>query len=669
MSVASPPPPSQRVAQVAAAEQANASGVGGAHAGHGHPMGSLPALVVSAVGIVFGDIGTSPLYAFKECIHGPHGVHATRENVLGVLSLIVWSLVLIVTGKYVTFVMRADNQGEGGIFALLALTPERMRGKGSSIGAVALLVIAGASLLYGDGMITPAISVLSAVEGLGTEAKSLQDYVVPITCVLLLGLFLIQANGTERVGRLFGPVMMVWFLTLACLGGYHVSKNPEVLKALNPIHAFVFFEHNKMKSVGVLGSVVLAITGGEALYADMGHFGAKPIRMAWLFIVLPSLLLEYFGQGALVLADPEAAKNLFFAMVPSGAPTYALVGLATISAIIASQALISGAFSLTNSAVQLGFFPRVTIRHTSGSAEGQIYVPEINWVLAAASITLVIVFQESSKLAAAYGIAVTCAMTITSIVFFVVVRNTWKWPLVAALPLLLFFWTFELPFLFANAAKFFHGGYVPIAIGAVFFSIMVVWRRGRRLLAEALARKTKPVDEFLQEICLSDETDPKQKTLPIDHRLKGSAVVMASLSEGIPPTLVHHVERLRVLHEWLVILTITTARVPYVPEGQRTKIAALGGGIHRVIGTYGFMETPDVPALLKEAVANGLDAPIDDTVTYFLGRETILALPGGRMGEVEESFFAVLSRNSRPATAHFKLPPGQVIEIGTQIDL
>ena len=642
---------------------------------HHHPPGALPGLILGAIGIVFGDIGTSPLYAFKECISGEHGIEATHANVLGVLSLIVWSLTLVVTVKYLLFVMRADNQGEGGILALLALTPERMRGKGQAIGFVALLVIAGAALLYGDGMITPAISVLSAVEGLGEEASSLKQYVVPITCALLLLLFSIQSRGTERVGRLFGPVMVLWFLTIGALGAYHLSKNPAVLVAIDPRHAIGFFVEHKLRGIVVLGSVVLTITGGEALYADMGHFGTKPIRVAWLVLVFPSLLLAYFGMGSMVLSEPAAASNPFYAMVPRGPATYVLVGLATAATIIASQALISGAFSLTNQAVQLGFFPRVTIKHTSDDAEGQIYIPQINWLLAVACIALVVWAGSSSRLAAAYGIAVTGTMAITSIVFFVVVHQTWKWPLYRAIPLLVFFLAFDIPFFVANAAKFLHGGYVPIVIGIFFFTFMVVWRRGRRMLSDALHDKTMPIAEFLAEYVgagdsAGDSTHRTGEARKLQCRIEGTGVVMASVSEGVPPVLVHHVERLRVLHEHLVILTIVTARVPYTQRGKRVKVEPLGGGLHRVIGTYGFMENPDVPALLREAQRAGLavDIKLED-VTYFLGRETILALPTGRMGEIEETVFGVLSRNSRPATSHFKLPPGQVIEIGTQIDL
>ena len=663
--LASPGPRSLRQGELSSPPGPGSGAPEGGHGGHA-PTAGLTGLLVGAIGIVFGDIGTSPLYAFKECIAGEHPLDPTRGNVLGVLSLIVWSLMLVVTLKYLVFVMRADNEGEGGILALLALAPERMRGRGRSIGVVALLVIAGASLLYGDGMITPAISVLSAVEGLGAEAPALKEYVVPITCVILLGLFLMQSRGTGSVGRLFGPVMVTWFLVLGALGAYHASKNTAVFGAVDPRHAVAFFEEHKLRGITVLGSVVLTITGGEALYADMGHFGARPIRLAWLGLVFPSLLLSYFGMGAMVLADPTTAANPFFAMVPRGAATWALIGLATAATIIASQALISGAFSLTNQAVQLGFFPRVTIKHTSGEAEGQIYVPEINWLLAAACIALVGWAQSSSKLAAAYGIAVTGTMGITSVVFFVVTRTTWKWPLWRAAALLAFFLAFDIPFFAANATKLFHGGYVPILIGAVFFTMMVVWRRGRRMLAEALAERTIPVDEFLAKY--RTDAGAEGKAALIQCRIEGTGVVMSSHAEGVPAVFVHHVDRLKVLHESIVILTIATARVPYVQPSKRATVEPLGGGFHRVVGTYGFMETPDVPSLLREAKRVGLDASIED-VTFFLGRETMLAGPGGQMGEVEESLFAFLTRNSRPATVHFKLPPNQVIEIGTQIDL
>ncbi len=628
-----------------------------------------PGLVLAALGIVFGDIGTSPLYTLKECTHSEHGVPAdVPANVLGVLSLIVWSLMLVVTVKYLTFIMRADNQGEGGILALLALVPDKLRvSKAAGVGLVAVLVIAGAALLYGDGMITPAISVLSAVEGIDVTGDlkftlplvglvAMKDLVVPITCVILFLLFMIQSRGTGDVGRLFGPIMLLWFGTLAVLGAYHVYQHPQVLEAADPRHALSFFATHKAHGFTVLASVVLAVTGGEALYADMGHFGAMPIRIAWLVLVFPALLLAYFGQGALVLADPATATNPFYSMVPHGGWTYAMVALATAATIIASQALISGAFSLTHQAIQLGFFPRVTVKHTSHEAEGQIYVPEINWLLAAACIALVLGFKESSKLAAAYGIAVTGTMAITSIVYFVVARNTWGWSLPKAGALVLFFLAFDIPFFAANLTKLFDGGYVPILVGAAFFATMVIWKRGRRLLADVMRTKTKPLADFLGSSATKLE------------RTSGTAIVMCSLGHGVPPSLAHHATRVHALPKSIVLLTIEFAHVPSVKDAERVTVEKLESGFWRVTGKFGFMETPDVPALLELARAKGLELALDD-VTYFLGRETILAEPGGKMGAWEEGFFAFLSRNSRPATTYFKLPPEQVVEIGTQIDL
>lgn len=629
------------------------------HAGHHHPAGF--GLVIAALGIVFGDIGTSPLYALKECVTGEHGVAPTQSNILGVLSLIVWSLTLVVTVKYLGFVMRADNGGEGGILALLALCPDRLRTKKHKIGGIALVVLVGAGLLYGDGMITPAISVLSAVEGLESEAHALKPFVVPLTCVILVGLFAIQSRGTEGIGRFFGPIMVLWFVTIGSLGAWHVTKHPAVLLAVDPRHAVTFFAENKLHGFRVLGAVVLAVTGGEALYADMGHFGRRPIRQAWLGLVFPALLLAYFGMGALVITDPSAAKNPFFSLVPSGAPTYALVALATCATIIASQALISGAFSLTHQAVQLGYFPRVLIRHTSRDTMGQIYVPLINWMLAIACVVLVLAFRESSRLAAAYGIAVTGTMGITSVVFFVVTRETWGWSLAKALPTVIFFLTFDLAFFGANTLKIVDGGWVPILIGAVFFVIMVVWKHGRKLLAGRNEKLTRPVDEFL--LALSQD-----ERFRLEGRSRGTGVYMAAMSSGVPPILVHQTQRVHVLHEQIVLLRIVTVESPFVAEETRIKVEKLAHGFHRVVGRYGFMESPNVPQLLQEAKAHGLDVSLED-VTYFLGRETILALPGGQMGALEETLFAFLSRNARHAGQYFALPPEQVVEIGVQVDL
>jgi KUP system potassium uptake protein len=680
--------------QALGADTAAASAPGAAHPVSAHAEtasghhGSVGALVLGAIGIVFGDIGTSPLYTLKECTNAPHGIDpANHAHLLGVMSLIFWSIMFVVTLKYLTFIMRADNRGEGGILALLALLPERLRvGKGS-IPVVALLVVAGAALLYGDGMITPAISVLSAVEGLEVATASLKgqtNIIVGVTCVILLGLFAIQRFGTDGIGRLFGPVMVAWFVTIAGLGIVQIVRYPAVLAALSPTHGAALLLHDPKHSFFLLGSVVLAVTGGEALYADMGHFGAKAIRIGWVVLAMPALVLCYLGQTALLLQNPSANSNPFYAMAPSGIATYALVGLATCATIIASQALISGAFSLTHQAVQLGFFPRVTIKHTSKEAEGQIYIPEINWMLAVACIALVLGFKESTKLAAAYGIAVTGTMAITSIVFYTVARQTWGWSNTKALPLLILFLAFDLPFLAANAAKLFVGGYVPVIIGTVFFAGMVIWRRGRRLLAEHIQRQSIPLDTFIENIAQYVHT-----------RAPGTGVFMCSSGNGVSPVLRQCASKTGTLHERIILLTLTFDHVPHVDDAQRTTVAELGKGFLRVIANYGFMENPDVPALLRqvlpeadrqsfiagelaaaESVARISTARLPSTeattrspTVYFLGRETFMATGKGKMGAVEESIFGFLSRNAQPATAYFSIPSEQVIEIGSQIDL
>jgi KUP system potassium uptake protein len=622
----------------------------------------MGALALAALGVVYGDIGTSPLYTLKECMSGEHGVAATPENLLGVLSLIFWSLTLVVTVKYLTFIMRADNRGEGGILALLALIPEKFGGgrgrRHAGVSFIALLVIIGASLLYGDGVITPAISVLGAVEGLEVATTSLKPAVVPLTCVILVGLFAIQSRGTGSVGKLFGPVMLLWFGTLSVLGSIQIAKNPAVLFALSPHHALHLFASHGFHGFKLLGSVVLAVTGGEALYADMGHFGAKPIRVAWLAIVWPALILAYFGQGALLLAHPEAAANPFYEMVPKGFATYALVGLATMAAVIASQALISGAFSLTHQAVQLGFFPRVRVKHTSSETEGQIYIPEINWGLALACIVLVLVFKGSSALAAAYGIAVSGTMGITSVVYFLVTRQTWKWSISRALPLLVFFLVIDIAFFSANALKFFDGGYVPIFIGAAAAVVMITWKTGRALLGEYFVANLVPLESFLANL-----------EAHVASRVPGAAVFMASNPKGAPPVMVHHAKRIKVLHETVVLLSVVFEHVPSVSRAERLKVEELGKGFYRVVARYGFMQTPDVPELLAEAVAVAR-LPVElREVTYYLGRETFLATGNGKMGKWSEHLFSFLSKNARTATKYFGLPAEQVVEIGTQIDL
>jgi KUP system potassium uptake protein len=629
-----------------------------AEAGATHGQGKLAGLALAALGVVFGDIGTSPLYALKECVSKEHGVEPTPDNVLGLLSLIFWALTLVVTVKYLTFIMRADNGGEGGILALLALVPEKLRGQGGRVGWIAALVVFGAALLYGDGIITPAISVLSAIEGLEVATTSLKPVVVPITCVILIGLFAVQKRGTAGIGKVFGPIMVVWFLTLAAMGVLFIARNPAVLAALNPLCAVRFFVAHGHQAFVVLGSVVLAITGGEALYADMGHFGRRPIRVAWYGLVLPALVINYFGQGALLLAHPEVSENPFYAMVPQGPLTYALVALSAAATVIASQALISGAYSLTHQAVQLGFLPRVTVEHTSHETEGQIYIPEVNWGLAVACLALVLTFRESSKLAAAYGIAVTGTMGITSVVYFVVLRRTWGWPLAKALPLLVLFLALDLPFFVSNLLKFLDGGYVPMMVGAAFFTLMLVWKRGRALLGDHFQRISPEIGQFLEEL------DQKVKA-----RVPGTAVFLTSSDHQAPPVLVHHLRHNKALHENVILLTVRTEHVPRVPRARALEVSSLGHGIHRVVVHSGFMQKTNVPKLLHEAAEQKGMAIDFEEITYYLGRESFLATDAGRMGKVSETLFAIMARNAGSATAYFGLPPDRVVELGMQIDL
>jgi KUP system potassium uptake protein len=645
--------------------------------------GKLGTLVLGAIGVVFGDIGTSPLYTLKECLSGAHGAGSSREAVLGVISMIVWALTLVVTVKYLVFIMRAHNRGEGGIFALLALLPEKTRlTKKGGTGIIAILIIAGAALLYGDGMITPAISVLSAVEGVGVAVNpdtvinagitsfTLKSAFVPVTCVILFFLFYIQKRGTQTVGRLFGPVMVAWFVGIGALGAYHLAQEPGVLRALNPMLAAHYFQEHGLAGVAVLGSVVLAVTGGEALYADMGHFGSKPIRAAWLALVFPSLALCYLGQGALVLRDEKALDNPFFAMSPNVPFTYVLVVLATLATVIASQALISGAYSLTHQAVQLGFFPRVTIKHTASDTEGQIYVPQINWLLAVVCLLLVIGFKESGKLAAAYGIAVTGTMGITSIAFFSVTRNVYKWPLAASLAVTALFLSFDIPFFGSNILKFWDGGYVPIAVGAAFFTAMLIWKRGRRLLGELVRKRMTPTREFIDALADPGAAQSYRdaKTEGRIARAPGTGIFMCSLSDGVPPSLAQLAERIHVVPERIALVTIAVEHVPEVAEADRIETEDLGKGVIRVIGKYGFMERPDVPVLLRAAAKRTGDLSLDEA-TYFFGKETFLAGPGGEMGVVTESIFAFLARNAPPATTYFSVPTERVVELGSQIDL
>jgi len=624
--------------------------VSDAHPSHG-PKGGVGLVAIAALGVVFGDIGTSPLYTLQLATESTQN----PADLLGVLSLIFWGLTLVVSIKYITFVMRADNRGEGGILALLALIPESPRRK---ITWITIMIVIGAALLFGDGIITPAISVLSAIEGLKLAAPDAfpLPLIIAITIVILIGLFAIQHRGTGTIGKLFGPVMMVWFVTIAVLGAAQIIQHPGVLRALSPHYGVEYFADHGWRGLAILGVVVLCLTGGEALYADMGHFGAKPIRLAWFIVAMPALVLCYFGQGALLLHDPTAAANPFFSLVPVGAATYALVVLSTVATIIASQALISGVFSLTHQAVQLGLFPRVTIAHTSAESEGQIYVPQINWGLAIACCVLVLVFEESSKLAAAYGIAVSGTMAITSVAFYLVTRRTWKWPAGVAVPLLVLFLGFDIPLFGANLTKFFEGGYVPILVGFLFFVVMISWRTGRSALTDYAQEHAMPIEEFLKTV--NDR---------VVMRVPGTSVFLTS--RDVPLILDHYIRRIRVLHERVVLLTVTFDHVPYVPVTERIEVTDLTKGFARVRLRYGYIDKVDVPQALVEAGKQCTSPFVVDDPTYYIGRETFLATAKGRLGPVRESIFAFLSRNAASAATYLGIPPENVMEIGAQIDL
>jgi KUP system potassium uptake protein len=632
-----------------------ASGVA-AHAVPRTPASSIAPLILGALGVVYGDIGTSPLYALRECFHGAHAVAPTRENVLGVLSLIFWALTLIISIKYLVFVMRADNEGEGGILALLALVEKQPDRKSVARPVLIGLGLFGAALLYGDGMITPAISVLGAVEGLAVATHVFEPVVVPLSVAILLGLFMLQSRGTAGIGRLFGPVMIVWFVTIAGLGVGWIVHEPGVIAALDPRHAWIFFQSNGWHGFVVLGAVFLVVTGGEALYADMGHFGRRPIRIAWFALVLPGLLLNYLGQGALLLADPSAASSPFYLLAPAWA-RLPLVGLATMAAIIASQALISGAFSLTRQAIQLGYCPRLDIEYTSADQQGQIYMPQVNWALMVATIGLVIGFGSSSALAAAYGMAVTSTMVITTLLTYLVARRSWGVSRVLAGSLAAFFLVIEMAFFGANVLKVIHGGWFPLVIGALLYACLSTWKKGRALLATRLRARLYPFDRFLADIA---DRPPL--------RVPGTAIFMTSNLTGTPPTLLHNLTHNHVLHERVVLLTVVTSSVPYVGDDARFEQERLGAGFVRVTLRYGFMEEPDVPAALTAAGLQGFAFDVGET-TFFLGLETLLSTARKGMVRWRERLFAVMSRNAVRATSFFRIPPERVVELGMQIEL
>ena len=626
---------------------------------HGHGKAGLAALTAGAIGVVFGDIGTSPLYTIKEMFHPHFGLAPDAETVKGLLSLGFWSLLLVVTLKYVIVIMRADNDGEGGIMALTALAQRSLK-KGSRLSyTVGILGIFGAALFFGDGMITPPITVLGAVEGLEVISPLFKQWVVPLSIVILVGLFAFQRFGTARVGKIFGPVMITWFIALAALGAYNIAQYPIVLKALNPYWAYNFFTTHDWHALFILGAVVLTVTGGEALYADMGHFGKKPIRWGWFGFVLPALVLNYFGQGAVLLESPAAVANPFYLAMPEWA-RIPMVALATTAAAVASQAVITGAFSVTRQAIQLGYLPRLAIKYTSKDTIGQIYVPSINNMLLIAVIVLVLVFRSSGALATAYGLSVTGTMLIDTLLLAVVAYTRWpdsrKW----VLPLCGLFLLIDLAFLIANGAKLFTGvgAWVPLFIGVTAFLMMRTWRRGRELLHEEIRKEGIMLDSFLPGLMLAPPT-----------RVQGTAIFMTADMGVVPHALLHNLKHNKVLHERNVFLTVETLNVPYAPKNKRLKIDPIGDDFYRVLISYGFAETPDVPqALMGSCDKGGIYFDPMDT-TYFASRETIVASAHRGMPVWRDKLFAVMHRNAAPATGFFRIPGNRLVELGAQVEI
>lgn len=614
----------------------------------------VPTLVLGAIGVVYGDIGTSPLYALKETFAGHHPLPVIEANILGVLSVMFWTIMLLVTFKYVVVIMRADNRGEGGSMALLALVSELLTERPKTKWFVTALGVFAAALFFGDGMITPAISVLSAVEGLDVVSHQFGSYILPVTILVLTGLFFIQKRGTGVVGMAFGPIMIIWFICLGVLGILSVAQNPQVLWAINPIYAYQFLSADPWLSFLAMGSIVLAITGGEALYADMGHFGKYPIRLAWFYFVLPALVLNYFGQGALLLHNPLAIQNPFYLLAPAWA-LIPMVLLATAATVIASQAVISGAFSIASQSVQMGFLPRMEICQTSDKAQGQIYVPFTNWSLYLAVVFLVLTFQSSSNLAAAYGIAVTGTMTITTILIAFVIVLYWQWPLAIAIPLISVLLLVDLTYFAANAIKIPQGGWFPLGIALISFTVLTTWKRGRKLLFEEVARRSVPIKMFV------DSADSI-------NRAHGTAVFLTGIDEGAPAALLHNLKHNQVLHERNVLLTVIVEDKPYVTEGNRLLIDDMGKNFYRVRIFYGFMDTPDVPAALELCAKRGLQFDMMET-TFFTSRALIVSAPKPGMMLWRERLFIALSKNAMSAADFFKIPTNRVIEMGTRIEI
>ena len=642
-----------------ATEDAPTTGV--TYDSHGHAQGPLYKLAIAAIGIVYGDIGTSPIYAFRETFAGHHTLNPDQLHIFGVLSLIFYSMMIIVTVKYVTIIMRADNKGEGGSLALLALINRSLGGKRKWTGSVIMLGVFATALFYGDSMITPAVSVLSAVEGLTTVNPGLEPFVIPIAIGILVGLFAIQSRGTAKVGLLFGPVMIFYFMTIAVLGIIHIMDYPSVIVAMiNPLNALNFFTIDPLRAFIALGSVVLAVTGAEALYADMGHLGRKPIRVSWIYFVLPALLLNYMGQGAMILSLPSAeaiatVKNPFFYLAPEDF-RLPLVLLATAATIIASQAVISGAFSVTQQAIQLGFIPRLRIAHTSESAAGQIYIPVINWALLTMVIILVLTFRSSSNLAAAYGIAVTGAMIIDTVLISVVLRNMWNWNRYAVAGLLALFFTVDFAYLSANLLKIPDGGWFPLLIGAIAFTFLTTWAKGRKLMIDRMNEASLPMEIFIKSAA------------PSATRVPGTAVFMTSAASGVPHALLHNLKHNKVLHERVMLLTVKVQDIPFVPADQRSEVKDYGKGFFRIVLRYGFMEEIDVPAELARLKECGTTCKTMDT-SFFLARQTLLASSRPGMAIWREKLFAWMLRNAESAMEFFKLPTNRVVELGSQVEI
>jgi KUP system potassium uptake protein len=616
----------------------------------------LAGLTLAAIGVVYGDIGTSPLYSLKTVFDPTHGLALSQANLLGVVSLIFWGLTIIVSLKYVTLVLRADNHGEGGIMALMALALSAVTGRARLCHTLLLIGVFGAALFYGDSVITPAISVLSAVEGLEVATPALKPYVVPLTVIILISLYAVQRHGTGGIGRWFGPIMLVWFAALAAMGLLNIVRSPAILAALNPLHALHFFAENRVIAFIALGAVVLAFTGAEALYADMGHFGKKPIRLAWFGIAFPALALNYLGQGGLLLAHPQAIENPFFQQLGAWS-VFPLVVLSTIATVIASQATISGTFSMTKQAIALGFLPRMKIMHTSEHEIGQIYIPAVNWGQLIAVLLAVLGFGSSDNLAAAYGIAVTATMLATTVLTYFVIRYRWRLNLLLCLGATVFFLGVDAAFFSANVLKVLHGGWFPLLLGAILFTLMLTWKRGRQLVFDNLQKHAIPLNAFLESLFIAPPA-----------RVPGTAVFLRSESDGVPHAMLHNLSHNKVLHERVVFLTAHTLDEPWVPEESRVEVVPLGHACYQVNVRFGFKDEPDIPRVLALCATQGLAFDTMQT-SFFVARQTIISTPGAGMAPWREHLFVAMSRNARDAADYFHIPSNRVIELGTQVEI